>query len=358
MLVNIKLGRLLLLVAGTAAFAGCSKWYSLPPDADYLSENINYTTLRFEPILGRTTVMGNFTADNSNLPLKFEIINPRNKDGSPAAAFSQVLPIKAWTLPYTGLEKSLAEIEDKRKPEDHPLFEVLKSGEFTLWSTAVNSNFLKTGVDSTYTFDVRVSNSGGTRTIKDIVLSPVRERPYEPSFHINQYSGVPLYEATGVPKRLLPNILSGMRGQATNKTLVREEDANTVKVRQDCWVYFNRKGDGNRLTFKFMDKDSAIIKPSRFNGTKWESLIHGFDMEMTDEYVRYKVAYPIPLNRVTTVYTTSDGLQASVNFLYNRIGFSGARETGQLGLSFNIFQEGDWEVIFFFHNETPRFDNE
>lgn len=358
MLTNTITGRLMYISLLAIFLGGCSKWYSLPPDENYLSENINYTALRFQPVLGRTTVMGNFVADNSNLPLRFEIVNARNGDGSPVKSFIQTGQVKVWSVPYSGLETSVAEIEAKRKVEERPMFEVLPSGEFVLWSSAVNDNFLKTGLDSTYTYDVKVSNDKGARIIRNLVLSPVRERPYEPSFHIDQYTGAPLYEATGTPKRLLPNILSEFRGQTTNRQLVREDNAGTTSVRQDCWVYFHRRGDGNSLTFKFMDKDSLPINPARFNGTKWAELLHGFNMQMTSEFVRYEVAYPIPLVNVPTIYTTSDGLQASVNFSSNRIGFSGTREITRLGLSFNIFQAGDWEIIFFFHNETPKFDNE
>lgn len=337
---------------------GCEKLYDLPADKDYLSDNATYTATRFSPVLGRTTLLGNFSADNSNLPLIFEIKNPRNADGTPSTAFSQTAPVLVWKAPYTGLETSLQEIEAKRVQEEHPLFEVLPSGEFVLWNTAVNGNFLKTGTDSTYFFDVQVSNDGGSKTVRRLELAPMRERPYEPSTHIDQYSGNPLFELNGQPKRLLPNILSGMRGAGTNRTLVREENANLATVKQDCWVYFNRKGDGQSISFKFMDKDSSVIDPAKFNGTKWNSLLHGFNMQMTPEYVKYDIAFPIPLTRVPTLYTTADGLQATVSFSYNRIGFSGTRETGNLGLSFNIFQPGDWEIIFFFHNETPKFDNE
>lgn len=338
--------------------AGCSKMYDLPEDRDYLSDNATYTATRFTAVLGRTTLLGNFSADNSNLPLTFEIKNARNADGTTTEAFTQRAVVDVWKEPYNGLETSLAAIHAKRKQEERPVFEVLKSGEFVLWNTAVNNNFLKSGNDSTYFFDVQVSNGGGSKTVRRLELVPLRERPYEPSTHIDPFSGLPLFELNGQEKRLLPNLLSGMRGASSNRTLVREENANLATVRQDCWVYFKRKGDGNSLSFKFMDKDSLPIDPARFNGTKWNTLLHGFNMQLLPDAVRYEVAYPIPLTRIPTQYTTTDGLQANVVFSYNRIGFSGQRETGNLGLSFNIWQPGDWEIIFFFHNETPKFDNE
>jgi hypothetical protein len=361
---NLKTALAMAMVLGIT-LTGCKKWYGVPDDTDYLSENITYTLLKFNPVLGRTTLMGNFSADNSTYPLTFEILNPRNTDGSPSTAFSIVKPVKVWTDGYTGAEKTLSEIEAKRKIENHPLFEVRKSGEFILWSGATNANFLKTGADSTYFYDVAVTNNGNRRVIRNLAVVPLRERPTEPSNNINPQTGAQLYD-TDVPTlkvHLLPNAIAGMRGATTNRTLVREtRSTNSVtkvkSVLQDCYVYFNRKGDGNSLTFKFMDKDSVAIDPAKFNNTKWASLIHGFNMQMTTTSVKYDVAYPIPLIKMATMYTTTDGSQANVVFSYNRIGFSGARETGTMNLTFNIFQEGDWEIIFFFHNETPKFENE
>jgi hypothetical protein len=123
-------------------------------------------------------------------------------------------------------------------------------------------------------------------------------------------------------------------------------------------VYFKRKGDGNALTIKFFDKDSVAINPLKFNGTKWDKLVHGFNPVIGPTSVKYEVAYPIPLTPFPTEYTTSDGSQALLSFSYNRIGFNGSREVGTMTLPFSIYQPGDWEIIFFFHNENPKFEDE
>lgn len=356
---NQSIIRFSLAIALLTTAASCKKWYNAPEEKPFLSENINYSSKTFSPVVGRTALLGTFNADNSTFPLDFQITNIRNQNGSASSAFEQKALVKIWKEPYTGTETSLAEIEAKRAFEERNLFEVRPSGEFIIWNTTDNANFYKSGSDSSYIFDVKVSGGGGSRVIRDLTLMPMRERPYEPSNHINAYTGAERKEPLGSQgaMRLLPNSLQGMRGEATNRTLVRET-RGTITLTQDCWVYFERKGDGNSLTFKFMNKDSVEINPDKFNGTKWDKLLHGFNMTKTTSYVRYDVAYPIPLTRLPTPYTTADGSQANVVFSYNRIGLSGNREVGSMNLAFNIFREGDWEIIFFFHNETPRFDNE
>jgi hypothetical protein len=339
-------------------FASCRKLYNLPDDLPYLSDNVNYPTPVFKAVLGRTTLGTPFVKDDSTFPLTFEIIDVKNLDKSSSNALSVKKPVKVWTAQYTGNETSLAEIESKRKVEEHSIFEVRSSGEFVLWSSATNADLLKSAPDSLYTFKVRVSNKAGEKIIGPLTFIPVRERPYEPSYHIDPTTGVALKEIDNTVKRILPETLTGMRGSTTNRPLVRQTNPTTTTVRQDVWVYFNRVGDGNSLTFKFMDKDSIAIDPKKFNGTDWKNVVHGFNPKFESTYVRYDVAYPIPLTMWPTKYTTPDGSQALSTFQYNRIGFGGNREIGIMSLRYNIFREGDWEIIFYFHNETPKFEDE
>src|SRR5690606_5948247 len=97
------------------ALGGCTKLYDLPEAKEYLSPNINYQNKTLEPVLGRTSLLGSFNSDNSTLPLKFEIVNARYGDGRPVTDIFQVRPTYVWTAAYDGREKSLEEIEAKRK---------------------------------------------------------------------------------------------------------------------------------------------------------------------------------------------------------------------------------------------------
>lgn len=338
--------QVLVLVVLLALLSGCKKWYDIPEDKDYFNERLDYTVRTFSPVLGRTTVFTNiFNHNNSSLPLKFEMLNVRNPDGTPADNLTKMQPVWIWKSAYTGEEVSLKEIRDKRTEEVHPLWELRKSGEFVLWQSATNElipGYQGSAALGSYLFDVKVSNSGGEKTIKDLAFSPLREMAYDPA---NRDA------VTGLLKdSILPTELSGMIGQTTRKML-----SNAAK---DVYVYFRKVGNGSSLSFKFLNKDNTPINTDAFEDTQWEGLVHGFNMQRSPEAVRYDVAYPIPLVKRPTKYTTGDGSKASVEFSYNRLGFNGVRETGKIKLSFSIFQEGDWEIIFHFRNESPRFQDD
>ncbi len=350
-----------LLAGATVVFllSSCKKIFDLPEDKPYLSPDANYTSAPvLKPILGRNTLFSYFKSDNSNFPIKFEIVDFTNLDRSASDKLGLKRNVYTWKQAYTGNEKSLEEINNKRVLEERPLFEVNSAGEFIMWSSATDADFRKPAPDTAYRFKVKISNGGGERILGPLFLAPLATRPYEPSYHLNEITAAPRKEANGIVKRLLPATLSGMVGASSGNQLVRETGAGTTAVKQDVWVYFKRKGDGNTLTIKFFDKDSVAINPLKFNSTKWDKLVHGFNPVISPTSVKYDVAYPIPLTKFPTQYTTSDGGQAFLAFSYNRIGFNGFREVGSMTLPFNIYQPGDWEIIFFFHNENPKFEDE
>ncbi|MBC8054198.1 MAG: DUF5007 domain-containing protein [Sphingobacteriaceae bacterium] len=339
---------------------GCKKIYGvLPDDKDFMSEQVDFTTKTFTPVIGRTNLLnGNFVADGSTLPLTFEMLNVRRNDGAAAPELTDSLPTLVWTAAYTGQEKSISEIEAKRKLEKHPVFEVRKSGELIFWNTSTNtlvpyfqgSNSAPGGTSYYYLFDIKVSNSGGSKLIKDLVLNPFRERAYDP-YEFDPVSNVLLPNPNA---SIVPTTLVGMKGIDTRKQLSNNNATNNSDVK----VTIVRTGDGNSLTFKFLDRNNNSINPDLFNQTKWATLVHGFNMQKTNEFVRYDIAYPIPLIVRPTPYTTADGSKALVEFSYTRLGFNGIRENGKMTLNFNIFRQGDWEINFKFTTESPRFEDE
>jgi len=361
---NRKLNRVLcigflIVLSGTA----CKKLYNLPDEKEYLSTKINYDNKSIEPILGRWGLHGGFNADNSSFPLKFEIVNARFGDGRKVTDLFQVRPTLVWTAAYDGDETSLAQIEAKRKLEDHPLFEVRSSGEFMTWPSATNdlieprpSDSSKLAQDIRY-FDLKVSNSGGTVVLKDFRYIPFRERPYSPDNDINHYTG----EVARNPKA--PN-------DPSQRDYIRPRLENVVGVntrinlesnddKKDVVVYIRpfTGGNGHNLRFKFLDKDSLPMNPALFNETKWDRLVHGFDMKATNEYVQYDVAYPIPL--VTGLQTRwTNGGNARAEFRYSRKGFGGGLLTAMFGLDFRIYKPGDWEIVFHFRTDNPKFEDE
>jgi len=362
---NLKKYRIVIFLTTIIAFSGCKKIFDLPEEKDYLSTKIAYPTKDFSPILGRTTLFtGIFNADNSTFPMTFEILNPRFGDGRDASDMLTKKPTLVWLSEYTGKETTLAEIEAKRKLEDHPMIELRSSGDLIVWYTAT-SDILAPRDSVIYPqdiryFDVKVSNSGGSQIIKDLSIIPLRERPYSPSDDLNPFNGKPNTTTPG-GKILVHNFpgISGMIGATTNRDLKVNSGADGV-----VYTYIRKYtgGNGNSLRFKFLDKDSVEIDPAKFNETKWDQVVHGFNMEKTSKYVKYDVAYPIPLARIPTRFTNGgvngSGDEAHVEFSYSRIGFGGRREVGRITQDFKIYEKGDWEIVFHFKTVNPNFENE
>ncbi|MFZ4862364.1 DUF5007 domain-containing protein [Sphingobacterium sp. Mn56C] len=362
---------ILAFVGFLLGISGCRAIYNFPEEKEFLSTNISYATKYFEPVLGRTSYMGALNADNSSHPMTFEIVNARFGDGRPCTDLFQVKPVYVWKEIYTAREKSLAEIEAKRNVEQRPIFEVDASGRFILWNSSSNENVTpraKDSVDLTQNrrfFDLKISNSGGSVILKDFTVIPWRVRDYEPSSDINPYTGdvAPDPKEPKNPRKrdyIRPSEMTELYGQVSNKKLVTNDDL------KDLVVYIRRfeGGNGNNLRFVFWDKNGMPINPDNFNETKWNKLVHGFNMVKTNTYVQYDVAYPVPLSNndssrepsFNSEYTS--GENARVRFAYTRKGFGGNIILARFGLDFKIFTKGDWEIIFHFRNDNPRFDNE
>lgn len=318
---------LALLALSLPALHSCKKYW--PTENDAFNLDMNFSVTEFKPILGRNTYYTNVFNDNqSTLPLTFRVLNLRSFDGDPVPELLKLFPVRIWTKPYTGLEKSLDEIYAKTDTIMRPIWEIGKhSGAFTMWDVA-GSDLIKTEPDSCYLFDVEVSNNGGRRYFRNLKLKPQVEMASEIS--------------TGFSVNIL--------GDSTRQNI------NDIKY----WV--NRKGDGNSITFKFLDPKLKPIKLSKFNDMDtedWKKIIHGFNMRFAADSssVTYDVAYPIPL--VPTLNTDyNQGTLASSNFAYSRTAFGGSRESSILSLKYRIFQQGDWEIVVYFPTEAPLFKND
>ena len=325
------------------SFASCEDF--LPDERDVFDPDVGFVQTEFKPLLGRNTLMDNvFNPANSSRPMDFEIFNMRKFDGSPAPELTENFPVVVWEVPYTGEENSLEEIEEKRGIQYRPLFSVREhAGDFLMWSEA-NSSFVRTLPDSGYVFNVSVTNTGGSRIYENFRLMPQRERPFEPSIY-DPYVGV------AEEAYVRPLSVSGISGEESGRPLFND----------DIEIYFNKNEDmegvGNTLTFKFLDENFNSIDPANFHLTDWENLVHGFNMELTEEYVRYKVAYPIPLVELNTKYTNSSGERAHVVFSYDRLNAGGFNEVAEIVFDFAIYERGHWEIIIIFPNESPAFED-
>lgn len=328
----------------TIIFAACKKY--LPQERETVGADSQFTVTVFEPVLGRTTYYtGNFFKGSTTYPSDFKIVNPRRRNGDAAPELENLFPVKVWKQAYDGTEKSLAEIEAKREIQYRPVFEISPhTGNFTMWAEG-KSSFLRAQPDSGYLFDVEVSNSGGRRYYRNLKLMPFRERPYEPS-NYNAISGQPL--ANGV----FPSTVSSIKGVSTNRYLSFYDIDVYIRKLQTSTA------SGNTLTFKFLDTLYNPIDPALFSSTNWQNLVHGFNMQMTKTSVTYNVAYPIPLVEIPTRFTSADGRRARAQFGYKRNGFGGALEDAVLALDFAIYEPGNWEIVFAFKNDNPKFEND
>jgi len=329
----------LTLMLGGIVLSSCRK--NLPDERLSIANDSQYTQYLYQPVLGRNTLFANnFQYGNSSRPLDFKIVNMRTFNGEPAPELTTNYPVTVWKTAYDGTEKSIAEIEAKRTTENHPLFEVRPhSGEFMMWAAA-NSNMVKAQPDSGYVFDVEMSNSGGRKYYQNFRLRPLRERPYEPS-NLDPITG----QGTSVSVNPTSLNITGMRGQPLN-------------TRDDVQVLFKKAGNGNSITFKFVDTLSNPIDPNKFAATDWVNLVHGFNMVKDATKVKYEVAYPVPCSAYPTKYTTLSGDQARVVFRFNRQAFGNVLQQCFLAFNFNIYQKGDWEITFWFKRDKPKFDND
>lgn len=340
----IKNGLMLLLMAG--AVHSCIK---VPADVDFLSSQAAYTKTEYEPVLGRTTLFPEevgsvlFNPDNSTQPLTFKILNFKDSRGDSAEIFYKTFPVLVWKSAYTGDEKTREELEKKRVIEQHRLFEVREhSGQFVMWAPTnlAYLNAVRQQPDAGYTFDVEVSNSGGAKLIRDMKLKPFRSRPFEPAV-TDPITG----NTFGYAR---PNILFGMADVHTQRSIYAEDVAVVF--------YKEPESTGRSLTFEFRDTAYRPIDPKLFAATKWEELVHHYGTAKFEaDRVIYDVSYPIPLSRLPTRYSNSNGSRASVRFGFDRIVNGTSRVQALLGLEFAIYEPGDWKVIFWFKDANPDF---
>lgn len=332
------------VIVATIALISCKKY--LPEDRETVGADSQFTITVYEPVLGRTTLYsGNFYQGSTSFPAEFKIVNPRRRNGDAAPELTDMFPVKVWKEPYTSDEKSLAEIEEKREIQNRPLFEMFPhSGQIVMWPEA-RANFVRSQPDSGYVFDVELTNSGGRRYFRDLLLKPMKERPYEPS-NIDPING--------------QTLSNGIRASRINiKGISKDRYMGTY----DVDVFIRKRTDdtnpANTLRFMFLDSLYQPINPALFSSTDWENLVHGFDMKMSETDVTYTVAYPIPLAAIPTQYTAQGFAGfASVNFSYPRLGFGGFSDNGYIGLDFAIYEPGDWEIVFAFKTDNPKFAND
>lgn len=323
----------------------------VPDKEDYFSNNVNFSQTNFVVNLGKNNIfISIFNADYSSNPLEFTIENPRHDStGAPAPELLTPVDVRLWNTYYTGLEKSVENIDEKRYVEKRPALDIRpNSGEIFFWN--VDSGVVKPGL---YRFDVRVKNGGGERVFENMILDVRMPHPYEP-FEIDDLTGLPKEPDQG--GRIMPDEVGGivdMLGRGIPRDSIR--------------IHFRKKGEeANTISFKFFDADSLPIPLSNFNTVEWDSLkfnsamlgtpvlfAYGKRFNSDSTEVTFDVPNPYPV--LTDVSSGADE-RSEIRFDYNRLAF-GQRVDAFVRFRFAIHEPGQWDIIFKF-NETPKFEDD
>ena len=189
---------------------------------------------------------------------------------------------------------------------------------------------------------VKVENKGGYKYFNNLQLVPLRESDFEPSIYDSE-TGL-IKDKDYIPATAARSIVLESGSYTSSEKIqvyLRENKENTDKTKT--------------LTFRFYNSDYTPISPEKFNQTKWDELIHGFNKEMGADYVKYDVVYPMPLVQVPSKYTNSEGNLLKLRFAYDRITAMGYRLDSYFEIEFGIYKEAHWEVIVVFAEGAPEF---
>lgn len=117
----------------------------------YFGQNIRYKDKIMVLETGRDIFKGDLILDRSTLPIKVELADIRRWDGKPAPEMLQQVDAVEWIDEFTGQEKTLEELNAKKKIVKRPVFEINPSDG--------RIKFRKESYDmdsATYFIDVRV----------------------------------------------------------------------------------------------------------------------------------------------------------------------------------------------------------
>lgn len=337
-----------LLGAGLIALLAATGCYKnlVPKEQDYFSNNMNYSQNSFQVNLGRTNVFSFiFNADHSTEPLNFDIENVRNADSTAAPQLTKLVAVREWKQYYSGMEKSVAEIDAKRDTAQRPILDIRPhSGEIFFWNT--DSNQVKPGI---YYFDVRVKNGGGEKVFHNMILDVRYPHPYDP-YEFDDRTGIRFPANKG-------GLLHPSNVYGVNDLLNRNLPRDSINV------YLVKSGNSsNSLSIEFFNKDSLPIPLSKFNTVVWDSLQYysaaagtsvpfAFNRKMNSDstIVTYDIPNPYPV----LADTWGSAERSSITFTYSRVHF-GQRQDAGIGFSFAVFEPGNWKLIFKFR-QNPKF---
>ena len=165
------------------------------PKEGSLAPDINYRNRKQQAISGLAQSIGDFQVSTSTLPLYFEIVNITEAEGRDVSALRQEIPVIRYTKPVVG-----DETEDELKlKSDTAQVPAVTINQHTGRVEILEGNNILAGE---YHFDIQVTNSSGTRVLKDALVIEFAE--YELKSWSGDMAKAPEIERVGdAPNQIL-----------------------------------------------------------------------------------------------------------------------------------------------------------
>ncbi len=153
-----------LLGCGILLISSCTK---IPPEGS-IAPDISYKNRKQNAISGLRQNIGTFQASKSSLPLKFEIESVRELSGKSISALTDKVPVINYKSAVVGNETP-AELAIK---SDTVMVPAAGINEYTGVLEFQEGNRIPAGE---YHFDISVSNTSGSRLLKDALVVEFKE---------------------------------------------------------------------------------------------------------------------------------------------------------------------------------------
>lgn len=141
------------------ALSGCVEI----PNEGSLAPDIGYKNRKQYAVSGLTQSIGDFLSSSSTLPLHFEIVNVSETNGGDVSALKEELSVVRYKEALVGNE-SAEELQLKSEIVQQPAISINQN---TGKIEVLEGNKIPAGE---YRFDVQISNTSGSKVIKDAII--------------------------------------------------------------------------------------------------------------------------------------------------------------------------------------------
>lgn len=152
------------------ALTGCNE---IPEG--YLSETIVYTRNPFSVSAGKTTYSEAPNLAGSSYPIKFELLEVRNEKGDIDTSLYKLRDLYIWSAPYNSLtDRTIEDVQKKRTlVPNQPTMQLIEGSGQLLFTEATSAV-----LPGKYSLTLKMSNSAGSRILKNIVTINLQNAPY------------------------------------------------------------------------------------------------------------------------------------------------------------------------------------